>query len=728
MTDYQPDIASFGVLNARKVIRALEKEQPFRFVNNVWSAAGVPGSDEISSHVWTALQYLTFDLNPDDVAVLFFDVNLFGGGTGDFDFRLVYGEEDTVLPISQEIANYSLERTYFSGRAYIRDTIGSVSVQLQARIFDTGGLGSKRIITQSAQMKALIFKAKSQPESFPIEGVTPVLWLEGDDLFTADGSFQASNWNDKSASAIEAAQATSGNRPLITSKSNSENLFLYSEDFSNAYWTKSSGSISSNALANPVNGETTADLFTENSANTVHYIDAVTVDRFNTGISYHIDIYAKQNGRNYLEIRGYGSAFSAEPYARFDLANGATVSSGNGGAASISDAGDGWYRCRLTATAGATGTGEIVFYLGSASGTYSYLGNGTSGVYFFGAACRRASTDSAYLSTTYTALEQGIGGHRAMSFRQSDKMTLTGNPAALKISGDITFFFVLEKRTSTGAGSDETIINCLTGSATGYLIYYDNNDGQLHYSTANGSVATADSTTGLLALDTPTVVTIQKIGTTATFYKNGVAWGSGTVSNPSNQTYFDICQSNRHLLLGAAIIVGGTMAASTRQAIEAMLIKDYLRDPEISSLKLSAEWLQDYISSFAGKVFEEVWTGSSTLSSTGNVIDSIEVQLEDDEIALIFADLGYRTSSTSTGNCDIYINIDGSLYGEKHGLEYGYYGAESLPREYRASLMAKKTDGNGGLVTIELKHDAVSGNNVTVTESQLLVLVLKKRV
>lgn len=725
MTDYQVSINKLGATNLRRAIRAAEGDLPFRTVNNVWSTEETVTSIA-DANEWVDFQNLTIDLSPDDAAVILFDVQIMAATDGDFEFRLVSGQNRDALALTWDIEKYSTESFAVSGRGVVENAIGAVPVILQARLTDVS-VGDKVLITQFSQMKAMMFKKRSQPEAFPVAGVTPVLWLEGDDLFAVDSSFQASEWNDKGSNALEAAQATSANRPLIASKSGYENLFLYSEDFSNVYWTKSSGTISANSTTNPVDGEQTADLFTENTANTVHYIDAVTVERFNTGVSYYIDVYAKANGRQYLEIRGYSTALSAEPYARFDLSGGTTVGSGNGGSASIQSKGNGWYRCRLTATAGATGNGEIVFYLGSASGTYSYTGDGASGIYFFGASCRRAAAGDGYLKTTAYQQEQGIGGHRAMSFRQSDKMTLTGNPAALKISGDITFFFVLEKRTSTGAGSDESLINCLTGSATGYLIYYDNNDGQVHYWTANGSTSVASSSTSLLTEAAPTVLTIQKSSTTATFYKNGVAWGSGTVSNPSNQTYFDICQSNRGIVIAALIIVSGAMTSATRQAIEAALMKKYLRAPLVNSSKLSTEWLEDYISSFAGKVFEEVWTGSSTLSGSGDVIDTMTIQVEEDEIALIFADVGYKTSSTSTGNCDVYLTLDSTLYGEKHGLEYGYDGTESTARQYRSSLMAQKNGGNGGLITIELKHDAVSGNNVTITESQILALVFKKR-
>jgi hypothetical protein len=79
------------------------------------------------------------------------------------------------------------------------------------------------------------------------------------------------------------------------------NLFNYSEEFSNAYWNKSSGTITSNVITAP-DGTLTADLFTKTSnVNTVSNISR-TSTTFYLGV-LTLSIYIKQNVGNLAGIR-----------------------------------------------------------------------------------------------------------------------------------------------------------------------------------------------------------------------------------------------------------------------------------------------------------------------------------------------------------------------------------------------------------------------------------------
>jgi hypothetical protein len=79
------------------------------------------------------------------------------------------------------------------------------------------------------------------------------------------------------------------------------NLFNYSEEFSNAYWNKSSGTITTNVTTAP-DGTLTADLFTKTSnVNTVSNISR-TSTTFYLGV-LTLSIYIKQNVGNLAGIR-----------------------------------------------------------------------------------------------------------------------------------------------------------------------------------------------------------------------------------------------------------------------------------------------------------------------------------------------------------------------------------------------------------------------------------------
>ena len=157
------------------------------------------------------------------------------------------------------------------------------------------------------------------------------------------------------------------------------NLCLRSEEF-NTTWTTFRGSITPNAIAAP-NGATTADkLIEDTTANNTHgTYQFITVAN---GTQYTFSVFAKAGERTAVTIRAglTGGEINA---ATFNLSTGAVISTGTGYTAQIVNAGNGWYRCAVTATSSATSS---VFVVTTAiSGNNSYTGDGTSGIYLWGA-------------------------------------------------------------------------------------------------------------------------------------------------------------------------------------------------------------------------------------------------------------------------------------------------------------------------------------------------------
>jgi hypothetical protein len=68
-------------------------------------------------------------------------------------------------------------------------------------------------------------------------------------------------------------------------------------------------------------------------------------------------------------------------------------------ASSITDAGNGWWRCAITVTAGNTGTGAHDVGVMEADGTRVYLGDGISGIYAWGAQLETGSRASSPILT-----------------------------------------------------------------------------------------------------------------------------------------------------------------------------------------------------------------------------------------------------------------------------------------------------------------------------------------
>lgn len=177
------------------------------------------------------------------------------------------------------------------------------------------------------------------------------------------------------------------------------NLLQYSEMFTDSYWAKSGSTISANVLSAP-NGTLTADKLVENSATSEHLIGAGNYT-FSAG-AYTISVYAKASERGVLQLLFNGS-ISIVSFANFDLVNGVVGSKGANVSESITPVGDGWYRCTLTANVVA-GTAPAVYYCMQTSTTatraQTYTGNGTSGIFIWGAQLVEGAYPLEYFPTT----------------------------------------------------------------------------------------------------------------------------------------------------------------------------------------------------------------------------------------------------------------------------------------------------------------------------------------
>jgi hypothetical protein len=176
------------------------------------------------------------------------------------------------------------------------------------------------------------------------------------------------------------------------------NAATYSEQFQNAAWGKTNSTISQDATVAP-DGTTTGDKIIENTANGNHGVTRIITATATT--TYTQSIYVKAAGRTKGQLLLAGN--SGGSTVSFDLtAKTATASSAFGGwsnaSASIQELNNGWFRVTNTAT---TNTGLTGFnyrvYLANASGSVSYTGDGSSGLFVWGAQIEAASSASSYM-------------------------------------------------------------------------------------------------------------------------------------------------------------------------------------------------------------------------------------------------------------------------------------------------------------------------------------------
>jgi len=190
------------------------------------------------------------------------------------------------------------------------------------------------------------------------------------------------------------------------------NLITYSEAINNAAWTHVGGTHNANQATAP-SGELTADLFTENSAaSTQHRLYQTPVVAI--GTTYTVSVFVKRaSGSRQFGITLTTTTAVARVYFNLDTGTVGTVVAGSG---TITAYPNGWYRCTATGVSdGLTGTTFLQLCNGTTSGSETYTGDGTSGLYIWGAQLEAGGFPSSYIATTSATVQ-----------RSADVATMTG--------------------------------------------------------------------------------------------------------------------------------------------------------------------------------------------------------------------------------------------------------------------------------------------------------------
>ncbi|TCK58188.1 LamG domain-containing protein [Seleniivibrio woodruffii] len=299
----------------------------------------------------------------------------------------------------------------------------------------------------------------------------------------------------------------------------STNLLTYSEQFENGAWVKTNTSITTNtaAVTDPF-GTNLAEKLYDDASNGEHYIYQQSA--YTNGTTYCLSVFAQSAERTQLKIYSSGGAKGA----LFDLSNGLILSCDSGVTASIKKLSNGWFRCSIVFTAIVTATRANYFY-STVLGNTSYVGDGTSGLYIFGAQLEAMPFATSYIPTT-TASATRVANYCQVS--QTDNIpsyskdfTISTDIVPLGIAG--TQYIMGDANLSTG------------------LKLYIETDGVI-YATLGG--VSLKASIFVSATVTYRVCLIKK-GTLIYFYVNGDLKESKSVSNPpANQANLFIGSRN----------------------------------------------------------------------------------------------------------------------------------------------------------------------------------------
>jgi hypothetical protein len=187
------------------------------------------------------------------------------------------------------------------------------------------------------------------------------------------------------------------------------NLIKSSEDFSTTDWGAFSGYVIVNQAIAP-DGLGGADKIIWTSDNDRHlYFHS---NSFTNATEYTATYFVKADELDLIQIYTAGVGMNYSSYANFDLTNG-TVTNGGMTTATINDYGDGWYRISASKTANATSTGVLgLSGIESTSDGYrpTFAGDGTSGLYVWGAQLEAGSFPTSYIPTIPTFTSRASDG------------------------------------------------------------------------------------------------------------------------------------------------------------------------------------------------------------------------------------------------------------------------------------------------------------------------------
>lgn len=182
------------------------------------------------------------------------------------------------------------------------------------------------------------------------------------------------------------------------------NIFTYSEQFNDAAWAKSEATVDANATTGPF-GTATADKIVESTANNQHYVGQYATRVNDVG---YVSVFAKAAGRDFVRIIMHSSSGGSNFTGTFvDLTDCSLGSTATGGtfvtiALSSQSVGDGW--CHVIVKGIITGSGwGARINVASADNVVSYTGDGTSGIYLWGAKANYGVNYGTYLIATDAA-------------------------------------------------------------------------------------------------------------------------------------------------------------------------------------------------------------------------------------------------------------------------------------------------------------------------------------
>jgi len=223
-----------------------------------------------------------------------------------------------------------------------------------------------------------------------------------------------------------------------------ENLFKYSQEFDNAYWDKVRTDLTANNTTAP-DGTTTAEKLAQASGETIGGAVYKNGFIFVNSSYYTLSIFAKAGtNRNFVGLRENVSGGNNTTW--FNLSTGAVGTTDANHTASISDAGNGWYRCSITFLTTTT-SGNPTYYVYETDNSTTVTDN-QGFIYIWGAQLEQRDSLTAYTTTTSSPITKY---QPQLQTAQSNVARFDHNPT----TGESLGLLIEEQRTNKITRSEE---------------------------------------------------------------------------------------------------------------------------------------------------------------------------------------------------------------------------------------------------------------------------------
>lgn len=218
----------------------------------------------------------------------------------------------------------------------------------------------------------------------------------GGGRFNAQGQYE---WLPADTPRIDYDPVTGECRGLLIEEQRT-NLLTYSSDFGNAAWTNLGAGLSVVAgTASAPDGSATASKLVETTGTGTHQVRQ-RVNPLAKSAPYTFSIFLKAGERVKASVLLGNSALNPDRTVLIDLTTG-VLGFSSGVVATSNDAGNGWWRLTVTKVSAASGTdADFVIRVADDTGATSYQGDGTSGIYIWGAQLEAGSFPTSHIPTT----------------------------------------------------------------------------------------------------------------------------------------------------------------------------------------------------------------------------------------------------------------------------------------------------------------------------------------